>query len=410
MRSFRRLTWPLLAVGLLVPTAAVWVAADDSKSRLVARADRVANDTVGFAPSLGTASLSISDQFHMANGSAFFKNDQLFLWDDVPTGNLALGRQAMSLASGTATSNTAFGQAALRNTSAGADASNGSANSAFGYQALEANTIGFGNTGLGNRSLFYNVSGDNNTAVGFEALRANSTGGGNAAVGLQALVANTDGDNNTAVGTSAMFGNTSGYFNTALGGGALQSNISGSENVAVGFLAGSVAPNDASDNIFIGNPGDAGDSSPTTRIGIEGVQTQAFMAGIDGNAVLGSAVSVAVSGELGVAPSSRRFKLEIEDLDQVEGGVLALRPVTFRYDPEQVSNGGALEIGLIAEEVAEVFPELVSRDDQGRPFTVRYDLLSVVLLDLLQSQGERAVLRDARLAALELRLARLEGD
>src|SRR5205823_9097063 len=117
-------------------------------------------------------------------------------------------------------------------------------------------------------------------------------------------------------------------------------------------------------NIDIGNAGVAGESG-AIRIGKSGTQTKTFVAGVNGAAVTGAAVKVNAAGQLGTAPSSRRFKEEIQPMDKTSEAILALKPVTFHYkkelDPESIP-----QFGLIAEQVEEVNPDLVMRDTQGK--------------------------------------------
>jgi len=130
-------------------------------------------------------------------------------------------------------------------------------------------------------------------------------------------------------------------------------------------------------NIDIGNRGVAGDDS-TIRIGTSHSAT--FIAGISGAAVTGTAVVVNSSGQLGVTPSSARFKAEIKPMDKASEAILALKPVTFRYKHE-VDPKGVLQFGLVAEEVEKVNPALVARDAQGKLYTVRYEAVNAMLLN-----------------------------
>ena len=106
----------------------------------------------------------------------------------------------------------------------------------------------------------------------------------------------------------------------------------------------------------------------------------AFVAGISGVAVNGSQVVVSASGRLGVTASSERFKEEIQPMDKASEAILALEPVTFRYkhelDPE-----GIPQFGLVAEEVAKINPDLVARDNYGKPYSVRYEAVNAMLLN-----------------------------
>ncbi|MGH7335795.1 MAG: tail fiber domain-containing protein, partial [Candidatus Rokuibacteriota bacterium] len=149
-------------------------------------------------------------------------------------------------------------------------------------------------------------------------------------------------------------------------------NTTGSENIAIGVAAG-INLTTGSNNIHIGNEGDAADTD-LIRIGAQGVQKSTSIAGIFGMTVFGRALAVEVdpTGQLGTAISSRRAKDDIRDMEGARGGLVKLRPVTFRYKAEPANGSRPLEYGLIAEEVAEIYPELVVRDTDGQPVGVRY--------------------------------------
>jgi hypothetical protein len=271
--------------------------------------------------------------------------------------------------------NTAIGSEALYHNSAG------SQNTAVGLDALFNNTTGSQNTAVGYLALFRNThienqEGDYNTAIGSEALAFNTTGSDNLANGFKALYSNTVGGVNTANGYEALYFNTTGSRNTADGEHALFSNTTGNFNIAMGNFAGANLTT-GSGNIDIGNAGVASESN-TIRIG--GFQMATFMAGISGTAVTGTAVVVDGNGQLGVAPSSARFKDEIRPMDKASEAILALKPVTFRYKAE-IDAKGAPQFGLVAEEVAKVNRDLVVRDATGKPYTVRYDAVNAMLLN-----------------------------
>ena len=118
---------------------------------------------------------------------------------------------------------------------------------------------------------------------------------------------------------------------------------------------------------------------------------------------------VSSAGRLGMVMSSARFKRDIQDMGSRSGGLLKLRPVTFRYknDPS-----GALQYGLVAEEVAKVYPELVSYGPDGKPMTVRYLMLSAMLLNELQKQAtenQRLMAQVSRLSARMIALKTSTG-
>ena len=204
----------------------------------------------------------------------------------------------------------------------------------------------------------------------------------NTASGINALINNSSGNYNTATGSDAMQSNNAGNLNTALGEGALIDNTTGNGNLGVGSDAGSNLTT-GDNNIDIGNPGVAAESS-TIRIGTPGTQTMAFIAGISNSSVIGTALVVSSSGQLGIEMSSARFKRDVHDMGATSDGVMKLRPVTFHYkqDPQ-----GERQYGLIAEEVARLYPELVSYGPDGKPQTVRYLELTAMLLNELQKQN-----------------------
>lgn len=305
-----------------------------------------------------------------------YKGGVLFLHDN-GSSNTALGESA--LLSGGGGANTAIGKDAMRLRSSG------SRNTAVGLNALENNASGSDNTAIGDNA---NASGDgsDNTAVGEEALRV-AGGNGNTAVGEDALYSNSTGDDNTAIGRRALRLSTGGQDNTAVGWGALI-NSTGDDNIAVGKDAGSVITT-GNGNIYIGHPGVAGDSGflrigfPLSRAYINGIR------GVTTNNNNAIPVLIDSSGQLGTVSSSRRFKQNIRDMGEVSSRLLQLRPVSFRYKQHasaeaSTDNQRTVQYGLIAEEVEEIFPELVVYDSDGRPETVRYHLLSSLLLNELQ--------------------------
>jgi trimeric autotransporter adhesin len=158
--------------------------------------------------------------------------------------------------------------------------------------------------------------------------------------------------------------------------------------------------------VYINNIGVDTDED-TIRIGIVtpaapylNVHTKTFIAGIANATVSGSAVFVNSNGQLGITTSSKRFKENIRDMANASNGLLRLRPVTFQYKSEYAQSGATLQYGLIAEEVAEIYPELVQYDMDGKPFTVQYHLLTAMLLNELQKQHAALQKKDAEIVTL----------
>jgi hypothetical protein len=204
-------------------------------------------------------------------------------------------------------------------------------------------------------------------------------GSGNTATGAEALQYNTTGGDNTATGVSALESNTTGRNNTADGQNALRSNTTGSNNIALGSNAGFNLTT-GSNNIDMFDRGVAGKTN-TIRIGKQGTQRTTFVAGISGASVpTGVAVIVDTSGHLGTTTSSARYKDDIQPMNKASEPILSLKPVTFRYKHE-LDPDGIPQFGLVAEQVEKVNPDLVARDDEGKPCSVRYDAVNAMLLN-----------------------------
>jgi hypothetical protein len=257
---------------------------------------------------------------------------------------------------------------------------------------------------------FIHDEGTSNTALGRDALASVTGGISNTAVGNQALQNATTSSNSTAVGVRALQNALTGQINTALGLQALDNVTSGFANVAIGHFAGTTLTT-GNDNIYIRSDAGATNESNTTRIG--GVnQTRAFIAGIAGATVVNSVTNVLIdqtTGQLGALTSSRRFKEDIQDMGEGSARLLQLRPVTFRYRTPAADGTKPLQYGLIAEEVAEVSPDLVAYDGAGRPLSVAYHLLPALLLNEAQRQHRRIEAQEAALRAQAAELAELRA-
>jgi hypothetical protein len=361
--------------------------------------------------------------------------------------NTAMGSSALS-SNQFGEANTAVGSQALtsnqngiNNTAVGADALivnvNGQDNTAVGSDALGENTTGSGNTALGYQTLFSNIGGINNTAIGADAfagsyggndntatgvfalynsnggnantstgsnsLSSNTTGSYNTAAGFQSLISNTTGYRNEADGAWALQSNTIGHDNTALGQGALLSTTSGSYNIGVGENAGYYVTT-GNNNIEIGNFGSPADAR-VIRLGKQSVHLATYIAGVSGTHVTGSAVYVTSTGQLGVLASSERYKTAIAPMARNTEKLKQLRPVTFhlKTDPK-----GEVQYGLIAEEVAKVYPELVIRDGAGKIQGVRYEELAPMLLNEAQQQEQQIAFQAVEIRQLKEQLQRLD--
>jgi hypothetical protein len=299
--------------------------------------------------------------------------------------NTFLGEDALLFNTGTL--NTAVGHFALRkndngtwNTAVGGFAlfnNLASQNTAVGTFALQNNQTGSQNTAVGAWAMYFNETGAANTALGWRALDGSKSGNSNTAVGFQALLGNPTGSSNTALGYDALLFNQSGNDNTALGTNALFNNT-GSSNIAIGESAGS-ALTTGKNNIELGNAGIAGESAKI-RIGNK-AHKNTYIAGISGVTVAGGiGVIIDTDGHLGTITSSKRFKDAIKPMGDASEAILSLQPVKFRYKKEFDAQC-IPQFGLVAEDVAKVDPDLVARDEEGKPYTVRYEAVNAMLLN-----------------------------
>jgi len=115
------------------------------------------------------------------------------------------------------------------------------------------------------------------------------------------------------------------------------------------------------------------------------------------------AVKVNAAGKLGTAPSSKRFKDQIKPMDKTSEAILALKPVTFRYKKE-IDADGIPQFGLVAEEVEKVNPDLITRDRDGKPYTVRYEEVNAMLLNEFLKAHRRIEEQDKRIEQLAAQL------
>jgi hypothetical protein len=303
--------------------------------------------------------------------------------------NTATGYQAL-YSNTTADSNTANGVYALNSNTVGAN------NTATGALALQGNTTGSYNMASGFMALRQNTTGDFNTAIGAGALFSN-TADENTATGAAALLHNTTGGFNTAAGSAALFSNTTGVHNTANGYETLQSNTTGNDNVALGFLAGNNQTT-GSNNVYIGS----------NILGVAGENNACYIASIVGQTSAdGIPVLINSNNKLGTVTSSARFKRDIHDMDKASEALFALRPVAFRYN-EEIDPAGISQLGLVAEDVEKVNPDLVVRDKEGKPYSVRYDQVNAMLLNEFLKEHRKNEQQESKIEQQEAKIARQE--
>jgi hypothetical protein len=341
--------------------------------------------------------------------------------------NTATGFQALS-SNTTGSPNDAFGFGALYSNALG------NYNVGVGYQALYSNvgdpfTDGWFNTAVGGQALYMNNdtseeggNAEGNVAVGYQALYSNTSGSFNAATGYQALYSNTAGYLNTASGEAALYLNTTGASNTAGGGGALGQNTTGGANTAIG--AGALFSNTTGSFLTcvgFNCSADADGLSNATAIGAHA------RVGASNSLVLGGTGKYAVKVGIGTATpsniltiaqgaghpvsdswetySSRRWKTNIQTLPNALAKVEQLRGVSY-----DLKSTGKHEVGVIAEEVGAVVPEVVSYEENGKDARgVDYSRLTALLIEATKEQ-QREIQREQADLAKALRQIRQQQN
>ena len=336
-------------------------------------------------------------------------------------------------------SNTTGSENTFSGAFAGLSNTTGSNNVFSGFEAGESNTTGSSNVFDGWRAGYQNTNGVNISFFGSAAGFSNTSGSNDSFFGSSAGYDNTSGtfnaffgdfagERNTTGGSNAFFGSGSGVnnvgsSNTFLGAFAGSTNGIGSNNIFIGKSAGFDNAT-GNYNIYIGSYGSGGgDEFNVMRIGSPSLQNTTYIAGIYGVNNAGVPVYINSGGQLGTTSSSRRFKEDILDMGDSSSRLFQLRPVTFFYKPQYDDGSHSLQYGLIAEEVAKVYPEMVAYDKDGQPYTVKYQLLAPMLLNELQKQHavataqqdlikelqEQVQTQGQQIADLQQRLLRLES-
>jgi hypothetical protein len=318
----------------------------------------------------------------------------------------------------TGNGNTFTGQGAGGNNTTGGD------NTFDGNGAGNANTTGSLNTFTGEAAGTMNTTGMYNTFSGWAAGLDNLDGQQNAFFGFQSGISMSHGNNNTCLGANACFNGTQGGStydgNIMVGYGAGGNNITSSNDIYIGNAGNPTCAPGCSENSII-------------RIGTAGAQTSTYIAGINGSTTINPNFPVCIAYDAGNSgdklfsvtttcggASSLRFKERILDMGDSSSRLLQLRPVTFFYKPQYDDGSHVLQYGLIAEEVAQIYPEMVGYDKNGQPSSVKYQELAPMLLNELQKQNSQIAAQKeqiqaqeqqfgAKVRSLEERLARMEA-
>jgi len=339
----------------------------------------------------------------------------------------ATGGNNTAIGAGALASNTAGGQ----NTASGVYAllsnTTGGLNTADGFYALHINTTGNYNAATGAYALEHNTTGNSNTASGYDALGSNSTGSNNTTSGFQVLIHNTKGSNNTVSGADALYYSTTGSNNTANGYGALDFNTTGGNNTASGYEAlyfNATGSNNTAFGYSAGPDSNSTNLRYATAVGAGAVVSQSNTLVLGGPLGSGANVKVGIgtatpANIFTIAPgageavadgwathSSRRWKTNIETLHGALGKVEQLRGVSY-----ELKANGKHEVGVIAEEVGAVVPEVVTWDQNGIDArSVDYSRLTALLIEATKEQQALIEQQQEQIAQLMSQVKTIQGS
>jgi len=296
-------------------------------------------------------------------------------------------------------------------TNAGLNNTSGSDNTFVGANAGQANTTAHANSFFGFRAGNANTGGLN-AFFGASAGLNNTSGGNNAFFGANIGTQNTTGSNNSFVGANVGNANTTGGFNAFFGTAAGNANTTGASNAFFGQGAGSLNTT-GSNNTIIGNSANVSTGALTsaTALGSGAIvtasnQIQLGRNNLDtvsiGTLAGGASTHVCINGGvLSSCSSSQRYKQNVQPLRAGLNLIQRLRPVTFDWKER-----GEADLGLIAEEVGRVEPLLVTHNRDGVIEGVKYDQLTVVLINAVKELKTENETLKRRLKALETRVQR----
>jgi hypothetical protein len=123
----------------------------------------------------------------------------------------------------------------------------------------------------------------------------------------------------------------------------------------------------------------------------------------------GSAVFINAAGQLGTTTSSKRFKEDIRAMDEISEALFSLKPVAFRYKKD-IDSRGTSQFGLVAEDVEKVNPDLVVRDKDGKPYSVRYEQVNAMLLNEFLKEHRKVEQMQKQIEALTAGLQKVSSQ
>lgn len=261
--------------------------------------------------------------------------------------------------------------------------STGYYNSFFGYQSGYNNSYADRNSSFGYQSGSSNISGNSNSFFGYKSGQLGNNLNYNSFFGCYSGQ-NTNGEYNSFFGYGSGKTNTTGSNNIFLGVSSGYNNISGDNNLFIGVEAGNDNENGSS-NVFIGYRAGFHETG-SNKLYIANSETSALIYGEFDNKLLKVNGSLELTS--GYAASDRRWKKDINPLKDSLATVQKLEGVSYLWKSEEFPEKGfedRRQIGLVAQEVEKIIPEVVKTDDEGYK-SISYTQLIPVLIEAVKSQ------------------------
>ncbi len=319
-------------------------------------------------------------------GSSSRSSDNVFI--GMEAGESTTNGVNTFLGNGTGRENTTGHSNTYVGTSAGYQNTTGYENTCVGVLAgggtFGVSGTGFQNTFIGYGAGNYNDGGDQNTCLGYRT-GYNTNSNYNTFIGFESGFENTTGYANTFVGYTAGYNNTTGRYNTFLGRAAGHGNTTGKENVYLGRNAGLTSNGDR--NVFIGyNVGYY--ETGSNKLYIDNYSTSSPL--IYGDFATNDLVingDLEVTGSFVYGTSDERLKTNVHRITGALASLEQIRGVTFEWTEEALKNNEGKQIGVIAQEVEAMYPELVKTGREGYK-AVDYTKLSAVLIEAVKEQQQ----------------------
>lgn len=375
---------------------------------------------LGIGTASPTETLDVGGNINVSSGSAYMYNGVPVMRALTSSGNFFFGPSGNMTMTGTdnftiggpnvlgqnttGTHNIGIGSAVLvRNTSGSSNVAignsamyfnvSGTFNTALGFGSLYSNETGNQNTANGAYAMQRNTSGSQNTAQGSYALFNNTTGSANIAYGSYAHHFNENGNNNTVIGTEAMFNSQTGNNNTVLGYRTGYGLVSGSNNTIIGANVSGI-PSNATNTVIIadgsGNRRITVDAVGNTGIGL-GTTTPTHRLHVFQSGTGRVARFQNTAGSCYIDPlipgftcsSDQNLKKDIRAIDQESSLELfaQLKPVSYLWNVQE--DGAARSFGFIAQEVEQLYPHLVTVDENGMK-SLAYDTFIPITIKAVQ--------------------------